>query len=77
MKSKKIKKMLNSGKYDHMTVAEFAKMVNEPEEFDIDKWAEEFMDIYKRVLAVDNIAFLTDPNWTPTKVTHYTNRKDK
>ena len=41
MKAKLIKKMLKSGDYDHMTVSEFKRALDDASKFDIDVWSAE------------------------------------
>lgn len=86
MKAKKFKKAVMGGHNDHLTVKELRenflswdketkKRKEKKQGFDVDTWAEETNKIFEDM--IDDIRFLTDPNWTPSKVTHFTNRKDK
>ena len=77
MENKEIVKMIQSGEYNHLTVSEFANMVNnhkeEVKEFDVDKWAIEAEDIIHRIFEPDNELAWLNLSFKPTSVTVYKN----
>ena len=68
MKSKDIKKLIDSKEFDHLTVSEFAKIINY--DFDVDKWADESNEIIDKMFnAKDDTVWLA-PGWFPKSVTY-------